>query len=885
MAKVIKDITVSWSWSGDTYAIQGFNVAITPSSSNPKTNITVTAMAPGNVTSYKFSGVTLDDSVTYTAWVQAIYSGADSDWVSTGNISVTDDGNATIASKASVTQVRTDLRLTAPLPTTLAMDANGITATTTGDINAYARLDYRGLYVAKGAIQIDSGVGGVSLSGANGLIATQGSGTNRVKISLNATDGMKIQKSTDSGATFPTTTFNVDSNGNINLSGNITMLSGSKIQWSSTGNAQTPINYLNSREQSLVTNGNAQLKDNTNFTGFTFDATDSPDGTTGSFKYYGANVSGAAKTSDEIIPINTSETYTLGVYLKAGTEVATQYLYAGLAPYDIDGNAIDPGNYMYLTGTTTTLAQALKPGDTTVYLTSVTGWNNAVGTSTYMRKLIFWNYANSLGYAYPVNTYSRNVTASDTWADGAINTAAKTITLRSAWTGTTIAAGTSVSQGSSGNGYMYSLMANSVVPTSWMHYSATISGIQDDGNSAITKFPPGTAGVKILFLPNFGSATNATLKIASVQLTSGVTNNNFNADNITSMIVNDGNALSFLSNNIDLTGKVKFSSLDPNNEFFDIFTKSPDGLTTEIDGGRISTNTIVADDAILWDGLTILNSTGSNTFVVGKNPFTGASSPGDVWIQGTVQSLNYAPKSAGWQIKSDGTAEFNGATFRGNIEAGYVNNGVYTANAGVYTGGTSSREVRFWAGSDPTSAPFKVYSNGDLVATQGVFSGTFSGKVTVGNITIEDDTASNNMASIIIADNSNTPKITFGESAAIFNTTTTFSNGSSNFLVIDSVSKKMTIGSAGDMVIDYNLNSIQMKNYTIASTNSTTALTFTSTGSAADDFVFTNQNGDADLAVNGAVKVTNSITVNGKVTMRKALDINGNPVGLDFVIN
>jgi hypothetical protein len=318
----------------------------------------------------------------------------------------------------------------------------------------------------------------------------------------------------------------------------------------------------------------------------------------------------------------------------------------------------------------------------------------------------------------------------------------------------------------------------------------------------------------------------------------------------------------------------------------DLFTKAANG-TTEINGGRIATGSVVADDAILWDGLTILNSSGSNTFVVGKNPYTGASSPGDVWIQGTVQSLNYAPKSAGWQIKSDGTAEFNGATFRGNIEAGYVSNGIYTANAGIYTGGTSSREVRFWAGNDPTSAPFKVYSNGDLVATQGTFSGTFSGKVTVGNITNEDDAATSNMASIVIADNSNSPKITLGESAAIFNTTTTFSSGSSNFLVVDSVNKKMTIGSAGDMVIDYNLNSIQMKNYTIASANNTTALTFTSIGNTAvDDFVFTGQNGsDIDMSISGAVKVSNSITVNGKVTMRKALDINGNPVGLDFVIN
>lgn len=50
-----------------------------------------------------------------------------------------------------------DLRFTAPLPTSISMDANGITAKTS-DPTKYARLDYRGLYIAKGAIQIDGGL-------------------------------------------------------------------------------------------------------------------------------------------------------------------------------------------------------------------------------------------------------------------------------------------------------------------------------------------------------------------------------------------------------------------------------------------------------------------------------------------------------------------------------------------------------------------------------------------------------------------------------------------------------------------------------------------------------------------------------------------------------
>ncbi|AYA77333.1 hypothetical protein DOE78_18800 [Bacillus sp. Y1] len=49
--------------------------------------------------------------------------------------------------------VRNDLRQTAPLPTSITMNQDGITASTS-DASRYARLDYRGLYVNNGAVQI-----------------------------------------------------------------------------------------------------------------------------------------------------------------------------------------------------------------------------------------------------------------------------------------------------------------------------------------------------------------------------------------------------------------------------------------------------------------------------------------------------------------------------------------------------------------------------------------------------------------------------------------------------------------------------------------------------------------------------------------------------------
>ena len=49
--------------------------------------------------------------------------------------------------------MREDLRLTSPLPNEIELSRNGITAYTTTN-NRYARLDYRGLFINNGAIQI-----------------------------------------------------------------------------------------------------------------------------------------------------------------------------------------------------------------------------------------------------------------------------------------------------------------------------------------------------------------------------------------------------------------------------------------------------------------------------------------------------------------------------------------------------------------------------------------------------------------------------------------------------------------------------------------------------------------------------------------------------------
>lgn len=100
MSKVIKNVKVDWVWTGDSYSLMGFNIAITPTSSTPD-NGAVAITDVGNVRTYTFNNVTLDDAITYTAWVQAIYDGKDSSWINTSDFSISDDGKATIETRMS----------------------------------------------------------------------------------------------------------------------------------------------------------------------------------------------------------------------------------------------------------------------------------------------------------------------------------------------------------------------------------------------------------------------------------------------------------------------------------------------------------------------------------------------------------------------------------------------------------------------------------------------------------------------------------------------------------------------------------------------------------------------------------------------------------------
>lgn len=273
-------------------------------------------------------------------------------------------------------------------------------------------------------------------------------------------------------------------------------------------------NQIISRGENLVTNGTAMLGDNTNFSDFTYDGIDTYY-SGGSFKYsWTGAVSYRLRAIDELIPVNVSNAYKLSYWIKGNN--ADVSFWDMLMMYDIDKNIIIADHVKWIDGSTTTLTQELKNGDTVVHLTSVAGFDTTT-TDSYKRGLIFWNYTNSKGYTYPIETYSRNRWDS-LWSNGsAINTTNNTITLSSAWTNGTFPAGTSVSQCTSGATYTYLNDTFKLPVNTWVYNSGMVQGIGE--NDEANKFREGTAFISIRWMLWYGGTAACEFRLSNVSLT------------------------------------------------------------------------------------------------------------------------------------------------------------------------------------------------------------------------------------------------------------------------------------------------------------------------------------------------------------------------------
>ena len=264
---------------------------------------------------------------------------------------------------------------------------------------------------------------------------------------------------------------------------------------------------VNSKGEQLVTNGNGLLGNNTNFSRWEYDGAVA-NSSSGSFTKTQEGTRYNVIAIDDFLPVNAAKEYTLSFDVKSKNGIAS--LYSMLIFYDADKQAIQSGNHMFVSGTTTTLAQDLKSGDTVIYLTDASGWSTTAGYGFYM---LLWNYKNSYGYTYPAETYTRNRLELPRSSDNklvstCLDKTANTITLTTPYSGETIPEGTEVTQGREGATYKYIGASNNVIPTEWTSYSGKVTGLDFSGGNKGGMFPPGTAYAKVGFNWNYNKAAD-----------------------------------------------------------------------------------------------------------------------------------------------------------------------------------------------------------------------------------------------------------------------------------------------------------------------------------------------------------------------------------------
>lgn len=165
--------------------------------------------------------------------------------------------------------------------------------------------------------------------------------------------------------------------------------------------------YVQSRVGGLVTNGTGLLKNNENFSQFTFNPSEAYSGF-GSFKITGSN---QVTTMDEVIPVDPNGTYEFSFATKVEDGTKTTKMYALVDCLDIDGSQILP---MHVKTYAVTLAEDLEAASTTIKiipedvakLKAAAGWRWGSGELMYIAN---GKYTSQSGYHYPEGTYSRNI--------------------------------------------------------------------------------------------------------------------------------------------------------------------------------------------------------------------------------------------------------------------------------------------------------------------------------------------------------------------------------------------------------------------------------------------------------------------------------------------
>lgn len=259
--------------------------------------------------------------------------------------------------------------------------------------------------------------------------------------------------------------------------------------------------WVLSRGTDLVTNGTGYMGNNTNFSAFTFDPTDTPEGANGSFY----RLLGSA-TTDEIIPIDPTKKYQFSVSIRTRSESAEGRAYTGFVPLDASGLSISPHHYVYDPDSINSLASPLNKGDTTITLDRPVDTGDIWTRLPTYKYVGVWDWTAPNGRVWPVKTYTR-----DTPQFSSVS--GNVITLSAPYSGKPRPIGTAISRNFPGGSYAYNGAINSIIPSTWTTFKSQIitgvfNGASKGPAAATTNFPQGTAGIKILLWNNSGAGVS-----------------------------------------------------------------------------------------------------------------------------------------------------------------------------------------------------------------------------------------------------------------------------------------------------------------------------------------------------------------------------------------
>lgn len=202
--------------------------------------------------------------------------------------------------------------------------------------------------------------------------------------------------------------------------------------------------YRMAADTELLYNGDGS-KGTDGWYNITFTEGDAPTGA-GYFKALNPN------TRSNAIDYDPESIYILSGWHRLDAMYDSARAFFGLNPFDIDGEWINVINVRKKADPMFTLAKELKNGDTKIYLNEdISKWRTTDIDIKY-QCVSFFNYKDSKGNAY--DDYTRNV-YNYVYEVNGINTSDNSITLKSAWTGGTYAAGTHVARTNEGSTFVY----------------------------------------------------------------------------------------------------------------------------------------------------------------------------------------------------------------------------------------------------------------------------------------------------------------------------------------------------------------------------------------------------------------------------------------------